>query len=173
MRIYLTGFMGSGKSYTGKQLASLLDRPFYDLDELIEHQAGKTIKQIFEDDGEDRFRQLEHESLLATLHLPASVIATGGGTPCFHDNMEWMNKHGLTIYLKTPTAILSERLVGQRAHRPLLRTLSEDELRHYIEELVAKRLSFYEMAHVIFETRQADENVAEQLFRYFQHLVGH
>ena len=165
--------MGSGKSYTGRQLASLLDRPFHDLDELIEHKAEKTIKRIFEEDGEDQFRQLEHESLLATLQLPVSVIATGGGTPCFHDNMEWMNKHGLTIYLKTPTAILSERLAEQREHRPLLRSLSDDELRHYIEELVTKRSSFYEMAHVIFETRQVNENVAEQLFRYFQHLVGH
>ena len=165
--------MASGKSYTGKRLGELLGRPFYDLDHLIEKQAGKAIRLIFEEDGEPYFRQLEREVLLSTDQLGESVIATGGGAPCFHENMDWMNRHGLTIYLKTPPQILWERLIGEKNHRPLVRSFSESELLAHIEQLMDKRSVYYEMAHVVFQVNSADDPVAEQLHRYFHHLIGH
>ena len=109
-RIHLIGFMGSGKSYLGKQLAKELQWNFIDLDTYLENKEAKTITQIFEEGGEALFRQLERDYLTATGDFEKTVIATGGGCPCFYDNMEWMDVSGQTVYLKTPVSILVNRI---------------------------------------------------------------
>ena len=144
--IYLTGFMGCGKSHTGHRLADLLGLPFLDLDAAVETAAGKTINAIFADDGEAAFRDLETEALHATRHGPVSVIATGGGAPCFNDNMTWMNARGKTVFLDPPPAVLLARLEAGRAHRPLLQTGAE--LSTFVARKLASRRPFYEKAQI-------------------------
>ena len=112
MRIYLVGFMGSGKSSLGQRVAANLEVPFFDTDSVIEAQAGMTIPEIFETFGELYFRQVESDILRQTTFYTKSLNATGGGLPCFEDNMAWMNVHGVTIYLQWPDHILREHLVA-------------------------------------------------------------
>lgn len=150
MKVYLIGFMGSGKSFLGRQLASQLELDFLDLDEQIEKKAGMAISQIFERHGEDHFRELEQTVLQETKESARTIISTGGGAPCFFDNMEWMNQQGLTIYLQTTPTLLADRLQSEMAHRPLLAHLSTTELIQFIEDKVASRTDFYEQAHIIW-----------------------
>lgn len=173
MRIYLIGFMGSGKSHVGKRLAQLLHWQFVDLDDYLEEQEGRTINNIFATDGADAFRQLEQEYLHTSTQWNNTVIATGGGAPCFFDNMQWMNRHGLTIYLQTPAQILAERLQYGTEHRPLLRGKTFWELKDFIEEKLAERTGFYEQAAVIYEVKEVKQKVAEELYREFEQIIGH
>ena len=119
--IFLIGMMGSGKSTTGEQLAKLLGWPFIDLDLRIEDQQRCSIAQIFSEKGEKGFRLLEREALQSVLALASpAVIACGGGTPCFFDNMENMKNSGWVVYLQTPVEVLKKRLVSGDPERPLL-----------------------------------------------------
>ena len=113
MKFFLIGFMGSGKTYVGKRLANELDIPFYDLDEYIEEKEGKKISEIFNEKGEEYFRQVERMCLRDFGIIGDAVIACGGGTPCFFDNMEWINKTGTSIYLQTPVKIIVDRLLKE------------------------------------------------------------
>lgn len=158
MKIFLIGFMGSGKSFLGPRLASALDCPFWDLDYLIEEKAGQAISKIFETEGEARFRLLEQQVLQATDTIPSAVISTGGGAACFFDNIAWMNKHGLTIYLQTPATLLAERLQAEMEHRPLLAHLTPDELIAFIENKVGEREFFYTQAQVIWAQQKTNES---------------
>lgn len=173
MQIYLIGFMGSGKTYTGEQLARLLNRPFIDLDNWIEQQAGHTIRYIFEQQGEVHFREAEAKAIRQMADQPAAVIATGGGTPCFHQNMEWMNTHGLTIYLDTPVEVLLQRLKHGRAHRPLIRNMSEDALQEYIASKLKERNYYYRQASIVYTQQTGQEPVAEDLAHQFSNIIGH
>lgn len=150
MKVYLIGFMGSGKSFLGQLLASQLEMEFHDLDDQIERQADMTISDIFERHGEGHFREIEQQVLQETAGFKQAVISTGGGAPCFFDNMNWMNQEGLTVYLKTDPHLLAERLRSELAHRPLLAHLSQAELVQFIEEKIASRANFYEQAHFIW-----------------------
>ncbi len=150
MKVYLIGFMGSGKSFLGRQLAMSLGFEFMDLDQQIEQKAGMTISQIFERFGEDHFRKLEQAVLQETETRKKTIVSTGGGAPCFFDNMEWMNQQGLTIYLQASPTLLADRLQSEMAHRPLLAHLNTTELIQFIEDKVASRTHFYEQAHIIW-----------------------
>ena len=148
VNIFLIGFMGSGKSWTGRRLADRLGWPFVDLDEAVEARAGKTISEIFATEGEVVFRRLEHEELLAAAAHPAPrVIATGGGAPCFHDGIDRMLENGIVCFLDPPVATLIARLTDERAHRPLLQ--DDAALRELIETRLAARRPVYERAHFI------------------------
>lgn len=173
MRIFLIGFMGSGKSHTGKQLAERLGLQFIDLDQWIENQQQRTIATIFETEGEAFFRQLEQQTLHDMARLKNVLLSTGGGTPCFFDNMNWMNQHGITIYLETPISILVQRLLPERANRPLIKALESSELSDFIEKKLIERAPFYEQAQVIYQTATADEAVAEKLFQQLLNIIGH
>ncbi len=137
--------MGCGKTYWGKRLAERLKVPFLDMDTYIEVQEGRTVADIFSAEGEMAFRALERD-YLRNLPIDQGVIATGGGLPCFFDNMAWMNEHGRTIFLDTPVDLLARRLAPGRAHRPLIRDLSEAELPAFIEARLNARLPFYTQA---------------------------
>ncbi len=173
MRIYLIGFMGSGKTFAGRRLAQQLQLPFVDLDTCIEQEAGQAVTDIFAAWGEPVFRELERRALHATLCHTAAVIATGGGAPCFFDNMTWMNQHGLTLFLDIPPATLLRRLRREREQRPLLRGRNEQELEAYIRKTLQQRRPFYERAHVVFTPPETDTDTAERLCRQFIHITGH
>lgn len=151
MRIYLTGFMGAGKTGATKFLAQQLQWPFLDLDEWITQKTGLSIPEIFIGKGEAEFRKIEAERLHQTLDFAEAVIATGGGTPCFFENMEWMKKHGLTIYLKASPNLLVTRLKGEKKMRPLLAALSDEELVSFIASRLPERSQFYEKADLILD----------------------
>ena len=171
MRIFLIGFMGSDKSYTGKKLAKLLNYPFIDLDDWIEEQAQKSIRTIFEEEGEKAFRQKEKAALHNMERFTKTVIATGGGAPCFFDNIDWMNKHGLTIYLNTPTSILVQRLQGEKEHRPLVRQVQD--LKAFIEKKIQERDKYYQQASIIYDQTSLNEDVADKLFKNLDNIIGH
>lgn len=170
MRIFLTGFMGSGKSHTGLELARKLGRPFVDLDHWIEELQGRSIREIFSQQGEDAFRALEAETLRSFEKLPYFIMATGGGAPCYHDNIEWMNDHGMTVFLDPPVNLLVERLRGEIEQRPLLH--GQDDLPTFIEEKMLDRRPFYERAHVHLRPAK-NTDVSTLLANQFTNITGH
>ncbi|MCC6463429.1 MAG: shikimate kinase [Saprospiraceae bacterium] len=146
---FLVGFMGSGKTYLGQRLAALLALPFVDLDACIEAQERQTIASIFSSLGEPAFRQLEQQCLFNIPTDIPQVVATGGGTPCFHENMAWMNQVGVTIYLQTPVPVLAARLRLDAHTRPLLQGIGEQELEGHIAQILSRRAPYYEQAQII------------------------
>ncbi len=146
-RIFLIGYMGSGKSTIGKLLAEKLGYSFIDMDTHIEEKHFKTVSQIFAEKGETEFRLLEQQCLHEVAEFENVVISTGGGAPCFFDNMHYMNTHGLTIYLKFTAAELAKRLEASQANkRPLLANLKGRELQQFIAHGLSKRELFYKQA---------------------------
>ncbi|MGB8491247.1 MAG: shikimate kinase [Bacteroidales bacterium] len=148
-KIFLIGFMGSGKSTTAKKLASKLGWTFIDLDQKIEEKAGKRITQIFSGEGEDWFRRLESETLREAISAEHAVISTGGGTPCYSVNMDLMVSSGLTVYLKMTPEQLRNRLSHSTSTRPLLKGMKEDELLGFIERKLDEREKWYLKARII------------------------
>jgi shikimate kinase len=146
MRIFLIGMMGSGKSYCSKLLAQKLETRVYDLDFLIESNEEKTIAEMFEEDGEEFFRNKEAEILRWFDEKKDCVVATGGGTPCFNNNIEWMNENGITIWLNEPTEVLVKRLKPEKEHRPLIKDLTDEELGSFLERKLEERRPYYSQA---------------------------
>jgi shikimate kinase len=142
-RIFLIGMMGSGKSYWTKKLSKKLKCGGYDLDYLVEMNEEKSIAEIFEEDGEAHFRKAEAKVLRWFGEKKNFVLATGGGTPCFNDNMAWMNRHGLTIWLDEPVDTLVQRLAPEKSHRPLLKNLDNSQLYDFLTAKRAERSVFY------------------------------
>ncbi len=141
--------MGSGKSTVGKQLAVRLGYTFIDLDEYIEQMTGMTISSIFSSKGENAFRKLEREALNRIDKISRVVVATGGGAPCFSDNMDRMNRSGITVYLKMPAKKLVERLRHEREQRPLISGKSVEQLDRYVRDKLEERESYYRQAQII------------------------
>ncbi|MCX6321795.1 MAG: shikimate kinase [Bacteroidia bacterium] len=164
-RIYIIGFMGSGKSTAGKKLASLLGWSFIDLDKRIEKQAGKTIPEIFSQQGEDYFRNVEAEVLKNLMSQTNIVISTGGGTPCHGDNMDYMLKTGLTLYLKLTPGQLKSRLSESTGKRPLIKDLDEESLLGFIEEKLALREKWYNRAEITVEGINLDISLLYSLVK--------
>jgi shikimate kinase len=144
--------MGSGKTTIGKPLAAKLGYKFIDQDDVIEQRFGMTITEVFAKIGEPTFRQAEHEVLSELAQLENVVIATGGGCPCFFNNMELMNEHGITIYLKGDPKTLVHRLKGSHGTRPLIKDKSEQELIDYVEGKLSEREPFYSKAKYTVKT---------------------
>ncbi len=149
MRIFLIGYMGSGKTSLGEKLAYKLEHEFVDLDAYIEKEEGRTISQIFEEDGEDYFRKLERVYLHRIIDQEDVVISTGGGTPCFFDNMEQMNEYGKTIYINMHPKALIPRLKSSPETRPLLEGKDEKEMLDYIFKSLRERERYYNKAHKV------------------------
>jgi shikimate kinase len=135
--------MGSGKSTTGKKLASHLNWSFIDLDEKIEQSTGMEIRDIFSEKGEAFFRKIESDTLKGMASESNAVISTGGGTPCFGDNMDFMLRTGLTVYLRMTPARLKSRLAGTSERRPLLKDIGKNGLQEYITAKLAEREKWY------------------------------
>jgi shikimate kinase len=155
--IYLIGFMASGKTKTGKRLAKRLEIPFLDLDAVIESEINQSIREFFEANGENAFRELESKCL-QQLPLKATVISLGGGTPCFKNNLKYINENGRSIYLRKSPELLIGRLREKKAKRPLVANLSDGELQEYVRKTLKEREEFYLQAHYIFESEKASFN---------------
>lgn len=151
MRIFLIGFMGCGKTTIGRTLASALKLTFIDLDTFLEERYFRTIPQIFAEEGEDGFRLKERKVLEEVSAFDDVIVATGGGAPCFFDNMELMNNSGFCVFLDVDIDSLVSRLIHARTERPLIKGKSPKELRVYIEGLMEKRRPFYEKARYILK----------------------
>jgi shikimate kinase len=148
MKIFLIGFMGSGKTYWGKIWAQKSALPFLDLDKYIEHEEQMTIETIFDKKGEAWFREKE-STMLRSLADADGIIACGGGTACFNGNMQWMNEQGITVYLSAKPQYIFEKVLEEKEKRPLIKDLNEAELLFFIEQKLKERESFYKEAQII------------------------
>jgi shikimate kinase len=148
-RIFLIGFMGSGKSTLGSKLAHRIGHEFIDMDRLIEETADMSIPEIFNEHGEEVFRKWESDIMHELCSKEKLVVATGGGAPCHSDLMQLMNEHGTTIYLRLSPDELKSRLIRSRTERPLIKHKSEEELIVFIENLLEQREQYYNQANYI------------------------
>ena len=158
--IILVGFMGSGKTTVGRQLAKKSGRKFLDLDQFIEEQEGKSITEIFESIGEKGFRELETQAIQKLESNANLVISTGGGLPCFNDNMSRLNDLGFTIFLDVPIKMIASRLAEATAKRPLLADKSASEILDFISLKMQERRPFYQQAKMTY----ANINSPAELF---------
>jgi shikimate kinase len=150
--------MGSGKSYLGKLWASKNNLSFYDLDELIEQEENSSITNIFEQKGEQYFRALESKALQNTSILQNAIIACGGGTACFNDNMQWMNENGTTIFLNLSVQGLVNNVIVEKNKRPLLKNIPNTELEYFIQNKLEERLHYYASSEIILQQEDLNEN---------------
>lgn len=157
--------MGCGKTTTGKRIAKKYGLDFIDLDHYIENRYFKTIPQLFEEKGEDGFRQIEHNMLIEVSEFENAVISTGGGAACFFDNMDIMNKSGETIYLKASPENLFKYLKTATQNRPLLQGKNDEELLHFIKEGLEKREPFYMKAKHIMDYMDMSDVLFDQLLK--------
>jgi len=165
MKIFFVGFMGCGKTKWGQKFAAHLGYKFIDLDEVLEQQAGMTIAEYFSSFGEDTFRQLESSILKETDYPENAIISTGGGLPCFFDNMDWMNANGKTLYIKLTPATLADRLEKGKAKRPLLQDKHGDDLVTFIASKLAEREGYYNRATHIIDGLSLTEKRLEEAVR--------
>lgn len=169
MKIFLIGLPGSGKTYWVKTLAKKLKCGGYDLDNLVELSEEKTINEIFEEDGEAFFRKAEAEVLRWFVQKKIYVLATGGGTPCFHQNMDWMNSQGLTIWLNEPLSLIASRLFAEKAHRPLIKDLDDVGIEKFLSDKLEERKPYYSQAKLIIDQPGITE---KELFKLITKASG-
>jgi shikimate kinase len=156
MRIYLIGYMGSGKTKTAEALAKFLKYSSADTDKLVEERIGSSIENIFRTEGQEYFRDVEKDVLRQTALFDKIVISTGGGTPCYYDNMTWMKENGLTVYLEANAGLLFHRLATNKAARPLISELNDVDLMEQITGHLAVRIPVYRKADIIFNAADVD-----------------
>ena len=155
-RIFLIGYMGAGKTTVGKALAKTTGLQFYDLDWYIEGRMRKTVPQIFAELGEEGLRQIEHRLLHEVAEFENVIISCGGGTPCFFDNIDYMNKQGQVVYLKVTPEVLCKHLKMGKTERPLLKGKTEEELLTFVTTQLASRSPFYEQANYTLDVSLMD-----------------
>ncbi len=158
-KFFLTGYMGSGKSTVGEKLAAKLKYDFIDLDKLIENDYKQSIPEIFATKGEKEFRAMEHNTLKRVIEKNNVVVACGGGTPCYYDNMELMSNNGVTVYIKMSVDALVDRLTNAKEKRPLIENKTPADLRSFIKRQLEKREDIYHKAQ--YTVKGKDLNVDE------------
>lgn len=168
MRIFLIGYMYSGKSTIGKRLAQCLAFPFFDTDTLFEQQNRMSISDFFTSKGENAFRKAERLILYQSLAHENALISVGGGLPCFFNNMEWMKFNGIVVYLHSEVHTILHRMKQSPNPRPLLKGLSLEEAEQKIRSQLAERSIFYEQAHLVYPAENAD---AKELARHIQNYI--
>jgi shikimate kinase len=164
-KIFLIGMMGSGKSYWVKKISKWIKAAGYDLDALIEMNEEKTITEIFSEDGEEYFRKAESKILRWFKEKKKYALATGGGTPCLQENMDWMKKEGVVIWLDESIEILVERLSSEKADRPLIANLNDQALTSFIQGKLLERTPFYQQAHYRLSSDQITEAGLKKLIQ--------
>lgn len=162
-RIILIGYMGSGKTTVGKALSKETGMMFYDLDWYIESRMRKTVAQIFAEKGEEGFRKIEYNMLHEVAEFEDVIISCGGGTPCFFDNIDYINQQGEVVYLKATPEVLYRHLLMGKTERPLIKNKTPEELVAYITEQVAKREEFYNKARYTLDVSLMDNYEKIQL----------
>ena len=156
-RIIIIGYMGAGKTTVGKTLAQELNLPFYDLDWYIESRMRKTVKEIFDERGEEGFRLIEHNLLHEVAEFEDVIISCGGGVPCFYDNMDYMNQKGDTVYLKATPEVLYGHLKMGKSVRPLLQNKTSEEVEEFIKEQLQVREPFYSKVKYTLDVNLMDD----------------
>jgi len=158
--------MGSGKTHWGHLLSEKLGMRFFDLDEQVTEHAGKSIPEIFAKDGEEHFRLLEKEVLyIITESHDSFIMACGGGSPCYFNNIEYMNQSGTTVWINTAADILFTRLIKEKDKRPLLNNLTDDQLKNFISKKYADRKIYYEQATVVVDDEAVKlDQLIEKIF---------
>ena len=170
--VFIIGYMASGKTTFGAALANRLNRPFIDLDLFIENKEDSSVSQIFARAGEDRFRCIEKDALHEVADISNAVIACGGGTPCFFDNMDFINSKGISVFLEASPDVLLERLIEANSSRPLVKNKAPHEIKGIIHSQLEKRLPFYKKAHIYWNgdfldtEQQIQLNVESFIQRY-------
>jgi shikimate kinase len=154
--VFLVGFMGSGKTTIGHMLSKELACSFIDLDCYIENRYLKKISEIFSEQGEQKFREIEHRLLKEVAEMDNVIISTGGGAACFFDNMQIMNQHGVSIYLKSTPEKLAERLLNAKNTRPLIKNITKEELPLFIKGKLTEREPYYNQSTYIVQNN--DDN---------------
>jgi shikimate kinase len=166
MRIYIVGFMGSGKTHFGKLWASTYNFSFCDIDTMIEKSEGISIAQIFEIKGEDYFRQKETGILKSTASMKNTIISCGGGTPCFNSNMNWMKENGIVVFLNETVEIILKNVEKDKHERPLLQNKTEEEKLVFIKQKLKDRMPIYKQSHVILSTEQLNVEGFKLVFNF-------
>jgi shikimate kinase len=164
MLFFVNGFMGSGKSHWAKIWAASYKLGFLDLDEAIAFEEQKSVLDIFESKGESYFRELEAAKLRSTLNLGSTIVACGGGTPCFNNNLHWMNENGISVYIQCTSEEILRRLVKsqEQEKRPLIKKLNKAELLFFIEQKLKERESFYNQCNIILNSVEISELTFEE-----------
>lgn len=164
---FFIGLMGVGKTFWAKKLSSHFHLLFFDLDDLIENSEQKNITEIFAEKGENYFRKKEAEILRTTASYQKVIISTGGGCPCFFDNMKWMNEHGITIWIDEDLETVSERLKEEKQQRPLIKNLNADELIYFLQKKYEERKPFYSLAkHHLDKSNISKQNFIKIIEQY-------
>jgi shikimate kinase len=167
--IFLIGYMGAGKTTIGKQIAKRVDWQFVDMDTFIENRYHKKVSTLFAEKGEETFREIEHSVLREISQFENTVISTGGGAPCFFDNMDWMNRTGITVYLKMSVSELARRLTFGKQERPLIKDKNRGELIQYIADHLEKRETWYNRASLVFPAEQM--HTGSEIFAMVENLI--
>lgn len=164
-RVYIVGYMGAGKSSAAKRIANKINWTSCDLDTLFEEKYKISVHDFFRKYGEDAFRKLESELLKNTSGISQSIIATGGGTPCFFDNMSWMNENGVTVFLQISPQTSFNRLAHSKKKRPLLQDKNETELMDFIKKQYDLRMPYYQKAQYVIKGESIDiDHAIETIF---------
>jgi shikimate kinase len=170
--VFLVGYMGCGKSTVGKMLAGRLGLQFIDMDVFLENRFHKTVSQLFAERGEDGFRRMERVALEEICGYQDTVVATGGGAPCFFDNMDVMNDAGTTVYIKASVEILSQRLRHGKAKRPLVSDKTDDELKAFIDGMLLLREPYYTKARLtVHSTALLDFGFVDEIIGFLSEAV--
>ena len=174
LRLFLIGFMASGKTTLGRALAEDLGLTFIDTDHYLESRYRQTITQLFTTRGEDAFRLLERTILHEVSDFEDVVIATGGGTPCHFDNMDHMNAYGTTVHLVCPPDVIVTRLRLSHTPRPLVAGMTDDMLRSYVADTLTARLPYYTRAHYTFPSHQLESHtqIATSVSLFRHNILG-
>ena len=166
MKIFIIGFMGSGKTHWGKLVSEKLRIPFFDLDEQIIAHEEKSIPDIFKENGEEYFRLIEKDILhIITESHENFVMACGGGTPCYFNNIDYMNSSGTSIWINTPVDVLYQRLINEKEQRPLIKNLSDSNLKSFITKKFSDRRIYYRQADIVIDEEPLKlEDLVEKIF---------
>jgi shikimate kinase len=165
MKIFLIGFMGSGKTTLGRKLAARMNYEFIDLDHKLEQQVELSIAEYFSFFGEDSFRKLEKDVLQKTTYPENAIISTGGGLPCYFDNMDWMKANGKVVYLNLSPKTLADRLEAGKEERPLLQDKHGEALVAFIEQKLEEREKYYSQANIIADGLSLTAERLEQILK--------
>ena len=163
MRVFLVGYMGVGKTTIGKKIANRMGLKFIDLDRVISNEVSMSISQIVDTKGEKYFRQLERKSLIKIAKMENVLVATGGGAPCFYDNMKLINQSGVSVFLELDEKSLVKRLLLGQNTRPLLKGKTGNELLDFVNIHLAERITFYNQSDICFNTLNADKDSLDVL----------
>ncbi len=166
--IFLLGLMGSGKSFWADRLAQSLNIPSFHLDNEIEKAEQKTISEIFAEKGEDYFRLKETEILKSFSEKNLFFLSVGGGTPCYDNNMDWMNENGITIWLDEQLEVIEKRLRKEKIHRPLISDIEDDKLFSFLSEMLKNRNQFYAKAKHHLKDNQINEAEFLKIFSVYE-----